>query len=269
MAHSLEELDLFEVSLVKSPANPGAKVALFKAVEEDSDLLSQLFEKYNINKDDDIKVEDLVNIIKETKMDLTKIEDETLRKEIEELKEKAEKADGLSARIEELEKSQVPEEKPEEEIVKEDLPEVVQKALENAETLQKSYDEMIAKIQKIEDEKVTTAIHTELSQYTAVIAVDDLDARVELVKSLNDEAREQLYKDYAKAQEIQKQRNSLFSEVGSNVAAPSTAYEAIQKAGETFRESDSELTSEQAFSKAIDRNPDLYRQYQAELKGGN
>lgn len=82
----------------------------------------------------------------------------------------------------------------------------------------------------------------------------------------------ELFKGYVKQQNAtaaQLKAGGLFTEIGAAGAEASTAYDEIQtKAKAAVEASAGKLTLEQAISEVTTRNPDLYKKYLAEQRGG-
>jgi len=88
-----------------------------------------------------------------------------------------------------------------------------------------------------------------------------------VMKSLYETNSEQ-YKEVEKvlqAADKQLEKSKMFDEIGLNQEGDSEASTALHKKAEEIMKSDSKLTREQAFLKAVEQNPELYEQYKREM----
>jgi TolA-binding protein len=165
------------------------------------------------------------------------------------------------------------------------LPEDVRKRLEKLEELEKKaakVDELETKLQKSEearlaseelakkerDERITKEFIAKAAEYKGLsVGAAELGP---ILKGISEKAPD----EYAKLEPILKaaseaiQKGNLFKEHGTGGEA-SSATDALSKLNQIASEmvqKNAGMTREQAFAKAVEQNPDLYRQYRSETQ---
>lgn len=183
-------LKLHEVSLVKHPANPGARVALFKAAVPGVPL-----------EDGDLKID---------KMTLP----EDVRKYVE-LQEAAaaealKAAEAATKQLEDALKAAEAANNPgvQEEVNKADLPSPVRAALEKAEAdaakSKADAEALAARVAKMEDESLTKSIAAELDGLPSVIPADKRAGILATLKGMDETARAAMIDTLTQAEKLAK-----------------------------------------------------------------
>ena len=175
--------------------------------------------------------------------------DEALESLEEDVKKTVEeKIDSLEKRIEELSDKDESDE-----IDKSELSEKVKKRLEAAEEKAKTAEE-VAKAERKARRKVE--LRKEASNYKALANVEDL---VEILEKADDQDyKESLVKVFDTVKE-RLEKADLFKEEGDS--GDDSGDSEIMKRAQSLMENDADLTKEQAITKAVERNPELYKEY--------
>jgi hypothetical protein len=150
-----------------------------------------------------------------------------------------------------------------------ELPEEVKKQLIELEDFKKRAEasDKIAKAER--DARLNQEYIAKAASYTG-LPVDAADFGL-VLKSFAESDPEGFAKldGILKASSEAVQKGDLFKEVGRGGGAGETnVTKQIEAAAGEIRKSDSGLTKEQAFAKALKDNPTLYKEYQKELRGG-
>lgn len=154
-------------------------------------------------------------------VDVSKIEDETLRKDIEDLQNSKatyeQKIDELTKAVEELtserdELKKTEDPKPMEKEI-EDLPDHLQKAFNESREAVAKMEEEVAKIQK---EALTKELLVKADEVELVIKEDEKQMFVDSMTKLDGETRDMVFAMLENAQSVVKANGDLFKEMGSN-----------------------------------------------------
>jgi myosin heavy subunit len=233
------DLEIDEISACETGANPGAKVFFFKSKEKQE-------------------------------MDVEKIEDAELKKEVEDfIKEQEDKAAELQKQFDELQKSHdelVAESKEEEPIEKkvEKLPEDMQKAWdENQEQIQKAQEAAQAAKNEVAELR-KEALHKEVSDIVKdmpriATSPEDQKQVIDLLMKMDGKDRDAYVETLKKAETVAGEADSLFKEIGSRNAVPqgATADKVDTLAKEYMAKSETPTTIEAARVHVRETNPDL------------
>tara|TARA_Y100000310_G_scaffold120296_1_gene119032 strand:- start:2344 stop:3189 length:846 start_codon:yes stop_codon:yes gene_type:complete len=273
--NDLTNMTFDEVSLVDVGAHQGANVVLYKRHEEEngSSPLSSENEGDTLTSERKESMAERVN--KSTV-------DEAV-KEVEEVDETSDTDDsGLDDRIREIVNSMIDEAYKESE---------TNDAIEASSDDTEEEEPEVEKIMKMADPEVQTLVKSlrAEAEEAKTIAKAERDARLnrefiskaesempdlpgstedtaELLKRAYNvdvefgEALEDVFK--ASSQAIGE--SDIFKEYGSDAEADTEAMGKVEGIAKALREADPDLTDEQAFSKALDTNPDLYAQHRRE-----
>ncbi len=259
MPNLLTDIILNEVSLVDSGANEDAKVLLFKR-NGDTDMSKEL-EK---------KIADLTKSLDElTKANETaKTDSEKLNETIKALTEnvETEKAKTVEA-VDALEKIKNPDKK----IDKADIPETVQKMLDDQAAINKAQSEENTKqaeqIAKLKDNELTKSLQIEVAKFDKLAL--DPDKTVKLFKSLSTEDSEFLTTTLKAINEAVSKGN-LFKELGDGGGNDGdSATEIVNKKAKELMKDDSKLTVEGARALIWKTDTDLRNQYNDERKNSH
>lgn len=128
-------------------------------------------------------------------------------------------------------------------------------------SLEKRYQELEERIQKRDEADKEMSIRKKFDGLTLAV---DLDAQMPVLKGLKDEDVDK-YVATLKAADEQILKGALFTEIGSGGVGESSVEKQLEASAVEIQKSEAGLTYEQAFSKALDRNPKLYDEY---MKGG-
>lgn len=256
------KLTVKEVSLCRNPANPGARVALFKSDQSHA----------------------------RNTMDKTKLSDEarayvdSLEKSAEEAEAKAKEAEAKAAEADakakeaEAKLAEKGGNEPDPEPVnKDELPDNVRKALEKseaeadearkaAEDLAKSVKSSEERIAKMEEAALDADIDAFIKSVPVTAAgQDDLH---DTLKSLPTDARSKMM-DMMKAQE--EKAASILKTVGADGESEigGEAFEKLEAKAAEIQQAEPSLSKEQAFAKAVKDNRDLAKQYHEERRAAH
>ncbi len=230
-------LEVDEISICKEGANEGAKIFFFKSKENQ-------------------------------KMDVTTIEDEELKKEVEAfIKEQEDKATELQEKFDELQKSHDElVEKEEEPIEKkiEKLPEDLQKAWDESQELTKKAQEdaQTAKdeVAELRKESLQKEISTIVEAMPRIASSPEDRKQLEgLLMKMDKEDRENYLEALNRAEKIAGEADSMFREIGSSKAVlqGDIADKVDVLAKELMAKSDKPITDVQARVQIREQNPDL------------
>jgi len=256
MPKVLRNLVLDEISLVDSPANPGARVLLFKRnTSEEQDMPDDATKGLTPEQLETLKKSDELVAAHE---DLTK-SFKKLEEEREFLKAELQKA---SDRLKELEKAAA-ENDDDDDVKKVELPEAVRKQIEATE---QEASDLRKRVEKMEEEKQTSEFIAKaatlknlpltaaefgpvLMHFALNKATDaDIEALDKVLTTANERAEE------------------LLKTAGDNHPSinEDSALAQIEKHAAELIKTDATLTEAAAFVKATERHPDLYTQYLSE-----
>lgn len=280
----LKDIQLEEVSLVDKGANPGAHIVLMKAesfdgamsdIEADRKIYSMMdaFHNsfYSICEDKEITnkaaaIRDTVAQFHRAVAELAKEMDMStdnadILKKYEELTEQfAKMQSDLEAKDAEIEtlKSEVEAAKADtddtDDINKADLPEAVQKKLEEADAVQKA---MQSRIEKMEDEKLE-------SEWIGKCSTEETGKLMHKVAKLDAEVAEEVYA-VVKAAQAAAEEAGLLKELGdSGNENENTVLEKVNKLADEIVKSE-KCTHAVAVTKVLQQNPELYGEYRKEL----
>lgn len=268
-------LKLTEISVCKSPANPLARIALFKSAETNKESNMPKFDKSKLDDDGQKFVTDL-----EKSADDTRTENDTLKAEAT---KKDEEIEALKAKVakpeDELDENGKKKKKPNpfgKEALPEDAREYVEgieKAAKDAaaetDELKKKNENQEKRIAKMEDETLTKAMGDFVDTVSFAVAKDDRDAEIEVLKSLEGDALERYQKGLQRQHEGMK-ASKVFAEIGTGGDGEgATAHDQTTAKAVEIRKADPKLTKEQAYARALDENPELYAEHRAEQTPAN
>lgn len=276
MPKKLKNLVINRVDLVDAGDNPEAFITLFKRKEEEGgwqqalDGFIKKLENLLFEKGDGKKVafnldEFLKNLPEDQRVPLQellqKAEDnsgDTKDAEIAGLKEKIAE---LEARLKDVDKS-----KPPVDDVMKDLPEEIRKRLEESD---KRADEALEKLQKMQDQAETVEYLAKARQFDSLpVKPEEFGLVLKSIAKANLDAYTKVEAVLLAANEACKKGNIIDKQIGSDGAdSGGDAWAAVEaKAGELMKSNPS-MTKEQAQTKVLRDNPELYGKYQKELRG--
>jgi len=261
-----------EVSLCEKGKNEGAKVALFKALDDDSIVDDEGEEMASKKKSATPKSLDLEQIPEELRDQVKEIVGKAERideleadatKHADALKERDDKLTGLTKQVEELSKS------------KDDdgVPEPVKKTLgEQAERIEKQ-DKLLEKQGTVIDEMKKKDKRRELLEKVNAMPhlTEDRDELIdELEKADAAGILDTVLKTLERANTTAAKAAVLFKEIGAVGAGPDStgdAWDEVQRLSkEMISKSDKELSPASAMEKVFQENPDLEKRYAQEVR---
>jgi len=187
---------------------------------------------------------------------------EDIRKELEELQKKANRAEELEKKVKELEKSKEGAEGFKEEDIYKGLPDAVREQV-------KKWEERVRKAEEIAKAEREARIKKEFIAKAAEFK--GLNVQPEefgpVLKAISENCPEQFEKLEAvlKAADQAIATGEIFKEYGSNGSEAGSAWSKITKAAEELCKKDSSLSKEQAINKVMEEQPELYEEYKKEL----
>lgn len=300
MPNRLKDISVVEMSLVDNPAEPNARVALFKRDDSDDDgkaedgPLKSFLKTLGVIAKDDEAVEQMEDDLQKEADDLASddgddsndegrddssteesmdLDKSTLDPEVVEAIDKAEeekaealaKAEALQVQVDELTKAA-------EDAKSEDDPEDLLKSADPAirELVQKAQDEAeeATAIAKAEREK-----RLDREFFEKADSLPNIEGETsELADLLKSVAGVVDADTFAKLEEILRAADSqlataeLFKSVGvEGEAEGDDAYGKLVKIAKRYQEADESMTYEAAFDQAVEKNPDLYDEYAREV----
>jgi len=261
MPHVRRKLKVNEVSLCGDPANPDARVALFKA-HGPRDSKGLLMDKIDIEKMDfsAIEDEDIRKSVAEAVKPIVEKANEAIEaaetsvadveKERDEIKVKLEDAEKQIAAGDDDDGGKKPIDKSSMSEADKAKVEALEKQAEEAAEKSKADEERIA---KLEDVAKTAELTTLAKSFTNITY--ETDALVGIIKTM-DESKLDEFKKFLKATDEQIRTAALFAEKGG-AGETGEAYGTIQAMAKELMGEDSSLTKEQAFTKIYESNPEL------------
>jgi hypothetical protein len=264
MAYTLRSLKLDQVealSIVDKGANPAAKVVLFKRadptiIDRVVAAVRKAFEGDTMPDKEMQKSPDMMAAIE------GKLSPEEMAYLKELMAKPTEKPEV------EVEMAAKPEEAPKDGGVPVALP----KSPEVPEDVKKRLDEgqaAIVELAKMRDEKETIEFEKRAEQYAALpgMSTKDLGAVLKRASKQLDKADfESLEKSLKCAAEAVK-KSGVLGEVGTGAPGDGSAKSRIESIAKRYMEADAKLSRAEATTRAMESNPELYREYKAEMSG--
>jgi hypothetical protein len=260
MPNKLSDLSIDEVSLVDSPANPGAKVALFKreSLQELADTAKRLLHPDTSAEEPDLTMKGNTSMTPE---DLEKslgelrAENETLKKSVETEKTRADAAEAKAA------------------TQKKDEPEPIDAQIEKAaEPIRKEFAELKKRteeaeaIAKAEREARLLADFTKRAEAELPNTSGKPEEKGALLKRLSEKLEKADFETVlTQLKKADKAMAPNFREVGSGRAVEGSARAQLEARAQEIRKSDPRATSTSALARAMDENPELHKQWVDEL----
>lgn len=266
-------LKIGEVSLCKSPANPQARIALFKSADPIKEPNMPKFDKTTLDDDGQKFVTDLEKDAETARSEAETLKAEAAKKdeEIEALKAKVAKPEDDGEMGPDGKKKKKPNP-----FGKEALPEDAREYVEGieksasdaaaeTEELKKKNDDQEKRIAKMEDDALTADVNSFIDTVPYAVSKDDRDAEVKVLKSLEGDARERYQKGLTRQHEGMK-TSGTFNEIGKggDQEGGATAHDQTTAKAVEIRKASPDLTEQQAYAKALEDNPDLYAEHRAE-----
>jgi len=150
------------------------------------------------------------------------------------------------------------------------LPEPVRKQLEEADKAKTETQELRKRLDEIE-ERETVAKFRSKAEELPFLAGKKTDEIAKLLRAASEKMKPAEYQEIEKllvdANRMVKESPIFLNSGSRGNDAETTARGQIEALAKKLRETDAKLTKEQAVSKALNENPELYSQYKAELRG--
>ncbi len=240
-------LEINEISACKKGANPGAKIFLFKADNEENKML-----------------------------DVEKIEDAELKKEVESfIKEQEDKAEKLQEQVDALQEAhdELKElEKKGEPIDKkvEKLPEDMQKAWNDAQEQMKKAEESaasaVAEVAKMKTDSLRKDVSDSVDKLPRITGSEDERKQfVEMAMKMDEKDRKVYLDTLAKVEKVAGENESLFKEIGNSHAPAGAAEDKIDALAREAVAKGDYKTIEIARATLREINPDLRKQERDEI----
>ena len=285
MAKRLMDLEVAEVSLVRKPANKRAFLIYKGEHEGGESLMSELHEnilkaikaelpgdvaakisKQDITEEGQDVLKSLIQLLRAYKEDLPENLLETLA-ELAELELPARENEEEDEEEVEMEKGYpVPVKKADGSFDLSDVPKE-QRAIVEALWKQSEKSELLAKeLREEKDRRILKEFVEKAGQYDRLpIKAEELGG---IFKALSEKANDEFVKleGVLKAVNEALSESELFKEVGSSFVGAGDAWKKVEQMAESLVLKDANLTKEQAISKVLEMNPDLYAEYLAEQK---
>lgn len=293
----LKNLKIHTIGSVDYPANPQATVTLMKRgepiggddkggtqvningprVQIDTSVLGtflqKMYEHFGLRKEDvdnmktgeGLKVADEVrkSLPQEVQDYIKDLEDKVSK--MKELEEKAAKVDELEKRLEELsKKADANDKKDDQEDIFKSLPEPVKKYIHEIEKKAKEAEE-IAKRER--EERITREFVAKAAELRSLPV--DAEKFGPILKSIH----EALPDVYAEVEAVLKaanelvEKSKLFDEIGKGSGAEGSVWSKIESLANELVSKSAGMTKEKAIAEVLKSNPQLYEEYQKELKG--
>jgi hypothetical protein len=244
-------LEINEISACKKGANPGAKIFLFKADNEENKMLE-------IDKIEDAELKkEVESFIKEQEDKADKLQEQfdTLQKEHEELKEQAEKEDEtVEDKVEKL---------------PEDMKKAWTEAQEQIKKAQEDATKATEEVAKMREDNLRKEVSTSVDELPRIVTPDDRKQFVEIAMKMDEKDRSVYLDSLAKAEQVAGKNESLFKEMGNSQAPAGEAEDRIDVVAKELLAKGDAKTIESARVMARDINPDLRKEERAEIERRN
>ena len=134
------------------------------------------------------------------------------------------------------------------------------------ETVTNANEKLQKRLDKLEDQSDISKAKDEFKELEGFVKMDDFIGSVIKLRKLDTDAADQFISQ-TRAMAKQSAAGKLFKIIGKGGESESDADSKLNKAAENIRKSDPKMTEAESISKAIEINPDLYNEYEAENAG--